>query len=331
MGITIKELSKISGYSCATISRVIANKGNVKRETQEAIEKLLMEYNYRTNIMELRSLEMKQKTIMIIVGDLNNYFYTELIRVAKTEALRQRYVPLIAFSEDSIEEEAHYVDVAVKEGYAGIMFINVRGGDELASVLKQYGIPVVFLNRGIRFSDFDAITSDNYLGGYMATSYLIEMGHKKIGHIMGHVYSAASQERRRGFEDAMEHGKLCVTKNNIYVGELSYESGYSYGEHMIKNGLDYTAVFCGNDLMADGLLDALRDYGVRVPDDISIVCYDDTFFSKRARVTSVGADAERLAWKAMRILMAKIEGEMADEGSVVYRPKLVVRDSVKKI
>ena len=133
MGITIKELSKISGYSCATISRVIANKGNVKRETQEAIEKLLMEYNYRTNIMELRSLEMKQKTIMIIVGDLNNYFYTELIRVAKTEALRQRYVPLIAFSEDSIEEEAHYVDVAVKEGYAGIMFINVRGGDELAS------------------------------------------------------------------------------------------------------------------------------------------------------------------------------------------------------
>ena len=211
MGITIKELSEISGYSCSTISRVITNKGNVKKETQDAIENLLMKHDYRTNIMELRSLERKQKNILIVVGDLNNYFYTELIRLIKTEALKNAYMPLIAFSEDSISEEEEYVNMAIKECYAGIMFINVRGEKHLSKILKQSQIPTVFLNRGIRFSDFETVTSDNYQGGYIATSYLIEMGHKKIGHIMGHVYSEAAQERRRGYEDAMEHAHLCVS------------------------------------------------------------------------------------------------------------------------
>lgn len=331
MGITIRELSEISGFSCATISRVISNKGNVKAETREAIEKLLVEHNYRTNIMELRSSESKRKTIMMIVGDLDNNYYTDLIRIMKNDALAKGFVSLIAFSENSIEEEEKFVRMAIKERYAGIIFINVRGGKELGAILKQSGIPVVFLNRSIRFSDFDSVTSDNYQGGYMITSYLIEMGHKKIGHIMGHSYSLTAQERRRGYEDAMNDKNLCVTNHSVFLGELTYESGYVYGENLVKRGLDYTAVFCGNDLMAIGFLDALRDAGVKVPEDISVVCYDDTFLSKRHGLTVVGAEAEKLGKKAVDMLLGKIEGEITDGGSVVFRPKIIKRKSVKSI
>lgn len=331
MGITIKELSEISGYSCATISRVLSNKGNVKDETREAIEKLLIEHNYRTNVMEIRSSESKKKTIMIIIGDLDNYYYTELLKVIKNDALDRGYTSLIAFTDNSIKEEEAFVNMAIKEHYAGLIFINVRGGKELGELLKKSEIPVVFLNRNIRFSDFDSVTSDNYQGGYMITSYLIEMGHKKIGHIMGHTYSLTAQERRRGYEDAMNDNHLCVTNNSVFLGELNYESGYIYGEYLIKRGLDYSAVFCGNDLMAIGFVDALRDAGVKIPEDISVVCYDDTFFSEKHGLTVVGAEAEKLGKKAVNLLIAKIEDGASEGGSVVFKPKIIKRKSVKRI
>ena len=331
MGITIKELSEMSGYSPATISRVIANKGNVKKDTREAIEKLLLENNYRTNIMELRTSELKRKTIMIIVGDLDNTYYTELIKIIKNDALERGYTTLIAFSDNSIEEEEHFVNMAIKEKYAGIVFINVRGESDIAELLIQSEIPVIFLNRGIRFYDFNSVTSDNYEGGYLITSYLIGMGHRKIGHFMGPTYSMAAQERRRGYEDAMNDKGLAVTNNSIFSGELSWSGGYECGERMIKKGLDYTAVFCGNYSMAMGLVDALRDYDIKIPEDISVVCYDDTLFTEKYGLTIVGAEVDKLGRKAIDLLVSNIEGRTSDGGSVVYKPKIIVRNSVKKV
>ena len=331
MGITIKQLSEISGYSTATISRVILNKSNVKKETREAIEKLLMEYNYRTNVMELRSAEQKSKTILIITGDLDNVYYTELVKIVKQDALEKGYTTLIAFSDNSIEEEENFVKMAIREHYAGIIFMNVRGGKELAELLLQNDIPVVFLNRGIRFYDFNSVTNNDYEGGYLITSYLIEKGHKKIGHFMGPSYSMAAQERRRGYEDAMRDHGLFVTNNNIFSGELSWKGGYECGEQVIKKGLDFTAVFCGNYSMAMGVADAMRDYGVKIPEDISIVCYDDTPMTERYGFTIVGAEVEKLGKKSIEILLRKVEGDTVDGGSVVFKPKIIERTSVKKI
>lgn len=114
MGITIKELSELSGYSCATISRVITNKGNVKTATRDAIEKLLIDYNYRTNIMKIRNDELNRKTIMIIIGDLDNWYYMELIRVIKYTMIAKGYMTLIGFSDNQIIEEERYVQMAFK-------------------------------------------------------------------------------------------------------------------------------------------------------------------------------------------------------------------------
>ena len=235
MGITIKELSEISGYSITTISRVITNKGNVKKETKEAVQKLLVQYNYRTNVMDFLKSEQSSKIIMVILGVLDNFYYSSLIKVIKEKTETYGYSVLIGYTDNSLEEEEKYVRMAIKEQYAGIFFMNVRGGNDLAELLKSGGVPVVFLNRGIRFAEFDSVTSDNYRGGYMITSYLIEMGHKKIGHLMGNTYSTVAQERRRGYEDAMNDAKLPVTRNSVHIGELNYESGYKYGEAIVKN------------------------------------------------------------------------------------------------
>ena len=331
MGITIKELSEISGYSITTISRVISNKGNVKKETKEAVQELLVQYNYRTNVMDFLKSEQSSKIIMIILGVLDNFYYSSLIRIIKEKTEEYGYSILIGYTDNSLEEEEKYVRMAMKEQYAGIIFMNVRGGAKLAELLNTGSIPVVFLNRGIRFAEFDAVTSDNYRGGYMITSYLIEMGHKKIGHLMGNTYSTVAQERRRGFEDAMNEARLPITKNSVYIGELNYESGYKYGEYIVKHGLNFTAVFCGNDQMAIGLMQALSESGVSVPGDVSVVCYDDTRYARDSGLTTVGAEPAKLGGKAVEILLAKINGEQMESGTVVYRPYISERSSVKRL
>lgn len=331
MSITIKELSKISGYSCATISRVITNKGNVKEETKKVIEKLLIENNYRTNIMEIRKSELDYRKIMIIVGDLDNWYYMEMVRIIKHHLLETGYIPIIGFSNNDIGEEEKYVRMALIENYAGIIFINVRGGEALGQSLEENSIPVVFLNRGIKFAPFDTVCNDNYQGGYMATDYLIGKGHKKIGHLMGSLYSTTALERKRGYEEAMSDRGLVVTSNSVYIGDLDNKSGYAYGEKLVKKGLDYTAIFCGNDLMAVGLLDAMADYGVEVPKDISIICFDDTLLAKRAKLTTVGAEPLKMGKMATELLLSRIKGDKSDAKAIFYKPQITIRESVNEI
>ncbi|MBE5997111.1 MAG: LacI family transcriptional regulator [Lachnospiraceae bacterium] len=331
MGITIRQLAEISGYSQSTISRVLSGQGKVKKETREEIERLLNEYQYRTNVMDLREAERNRRTILLLAGDLNNGFYTELIRVLCEYARSEGYRILIAYTDDRAEIEEEYVKMAAQEHYAGILFMNVRGGEELSSLLTEKKVPVVFLNRGIMFSGFDTVTSDNYLGGYLITNYLIRKGHRKIGLLAGHTYSQTALDRRRGYEEAMRDAHLPVTESSVFLGDQNYESGYQYGEHLLKEAIDVTAVFCVNDLMAMGFMDALREYGVKVPRDISVVCYDNTFFSMHLGLTAVGSEPEKLAKSAIDVLLRKTAGPGGDGESIVHRPRIIERSSVRVI
>lgn len=276
MGITIKELSEISGYSPATISRVITNKGNVKEKTRIEIQKLLAKYNYKPNLSDVRKSAYRERTVMLLIGDMSNQFYIEQVTYLAKSIRDNEYVPMIAYTGGEIPEEEEYTEMAISEGYAGLVYLNVRGGRHLAHILNERKIPAVFLNRSIDYACFDSVCSDNYRGGYMAAKYLIERGHKKIGHLAGNRYSNTTRERVRGYGDAMKENGLPVSDYSIYYGNLDRESGYKFGEMIIKEDRGYTAIFCGNDLMADGLCRALRDYGVQIPEDISVVCYDNT-------------------------------------------------------
>lgn len=331
MGITIKELSEISGYSAATISRVISGNGKVKKETKEAIEKLLVEYNYRTNAMEIRKKTTNSKTVLILVGDLDNWYYMETVRVLNKNLWEQELIPIVAYTDNQIELEEEYVRLALLKNYAGIIFINVRGNEKLKEILSLNGCPVVFLNRKIKLSSFDTVCSDNYHGGYQATSYLISKGHKKIGHLRGSAYSNTAFERRRGYEDAMNDNGLVVTENSILNGDLTYSSGYSCGEQVVKSGLDFTALFCSGYQMMEGMLDAFTDYGVRVPEDISIISFDETPTTKRRNITTVSTDPEKMGTMAVKLLIDRMKDAGTAASTIQLETKLHIRKSVKDL
>lgn len=329
MGITIKELSELSGFSTATISRVITDQGNVKKETKEAIEKLLIEYNYRTNVMDIKRKNMSSKMIMILTGDLDNWYYMEIIRIMEQYIREHEYIPMIAYSGNSLELEGEYVRLALVENYAGIIFMNVRGGEKLKNILETHQCPVVFLNRGIKLATFDTVCNDNYQGGYKATTYLIRKGHKKIGHLMGSSFSETAQNRRRGYEDAMRDNGLVVTANSIFSGNIDYQSGYDCGQKIIKSGLDFTALFCSSYQMTEGLLDAFIYYGLKVPEDLSLISFDETPSTKRAGVTTVCTEPEKMGRIAVGLLMNRIADRERDATTVYLETKMNERNSVK--
>ena len=320
MSITIKELSEISGYSPATISRVINKKGNVKEETKLEIQKLLIEHGYRENFGDIRKAAYREKTILLLVGNIYNQFYIEQIDHMTEMIRRKNYISVICYTGDSMEEEIKYVEMAIQEGYAGVVFLNVRGGDALTDRLKKSEIPVVFLNRAMAYEDFDSVCSDNYRGGFIATKYLIERGHRRIGHLAGNMYSYTVRERMRGFADAMDTKGLPVSEHSVYYGDLDRDSGYRFGERMIKEGWDFTAVFCANDLMASGLLRACQDYGVTVPRDLSIICYDNTIVTRSLGLTCVGSSAQKMGDRALELLADRIRGNKDDGQSVLIAP-----------
>ncbi|MBA4699599.1 MAG: LacI family DNA-binding transcriptional regulator [Ruminococcus sp.] len=330
MGITIKELSELSGYSPATISRVITNKGNVKEETRIEIQKLLAKYNYKLNLSDGRKSAYRERTVLLLIGDMSNQFYIEQVTYLAKSIRNDNYVPMIAYTGGEISEEEEYTEMAISEGYAGIVYLNVRGGEHLAQILNVSKIPAVFLNRSINYASFDSVCSDNYRGGYMAAKYLIERGHRKIGHLAGNRYSNTTRERVRGYGDAMKESGLPVSDYSIYYGNLDRESGYKFGETIIKEDRGYTAIFCGNDLMADGLYRALQDYGVRIPEDISIVCYDNTIISRNLNVTRVSSNPRKMGDRAIELLLKRISDRETDTQSVLFSPVILAGESVMR-
>lgn len=331
MGITIKELSKISGYSTATISRVILNKGNVKESTRKEIEKLLLEYDYRTSIMDLRKSAINKRTIMVILGDMNNWYYMEIFKIISRIAIENEFFTVIAYTDNNIEIEERYLNVAISEKYAGVIFMNVRGSDNIRTILKNNVFPAVFLNRGIKQAYFNTVTNDNYQGGYQATEYLIRLGHKKIGHLAGSYFSVTATERCRGYEDAMRDYGLVLSKNSIYQGNIDWKSGYEFAETIIKKGLDFTAVFVSAYQMTEGMLDCFAEYGVRIPDDISVISFDETQSMKRHDITSICVEPEKMGRTAMELLLEQIDDKNAEMRRINFEPLLNIRGSVKKL
>lgn len=331
MGITIKELSEISGYSTATISRVIANKGNVKESTRKEIEKILWEYNYRTNIMQLRETAVNSHTIMVIIGDISNWYYMEIFRILSRIARENDFLTVISYTGNDVEMEETYLKVAINEKYAGVIFMNVCGGDRIQKLLKENNFPAAFLNRGIRHSYFNTVVNDNYQGGYQATEYLIKCGHRRIGHLAGSSFSYTAMERARGYEDAMKQYHLAVTKNSIYRGNIDWESGYEFGKTLIKKGLDFTAVFVSSYQMTEGLMDCLTEYGVRIPEELSLISFDETPSMKRGHITSICVEPEKMGRTAMELLIGQINDREAEAKRIQFEPVLNIRKSVRNI
>ena len=191
------------------------------------------------------------------------------------------------------------------------------------------------VNRYLRSIDTDVVCIDNFRGGYMATDYLIRRGHQRIAHLAGPKNSITCQERLRGYNDAMHIARLPVHGDSIFYGDLQYESGLQFGRQICAmDAADrFTAVYCANDFMAAALADALLENGLRVPEDVSIICSDNTKNTVKGRVklTAVDHDPVLMGISAAQMLLSRLASPNAKAEKIVYAPTLTERSSVRDL
>ncbi len=329
MSVTIKDIAKLANVSHTTVSRALNDSPQIKEETKEKIKEIAKKLNYVPNYNAKSLVLNKSYNIglffsTIFKGTSPSFFY-ETVRGVNS-AIKKNYNLIIR----GIDEYKDYSSIE-KNRFDGIILTSQSESDnEFMYYVMRKGIPLVVLNREVNEKSVVNILSEEKTGAYNAVKYLIENGHRDIAIIEGKEGFKSTVDRKDGFLKALIESKILINNDYIVSGEYDIESGYSAMNKLLKLKKKPTAVFCSNDDMAVGAIKAIYEKGLKVPDDISVVGFDDSEFCRYIipALTTVRKPIKDVSQKGAEILMSMIEND-ENSGEKIYVPtKLKIRDSV---
>ena len=329
--VTIREVAKAAGASVATISATLNNSDYVSAKMRSRIEEAIRTLRYRPNDLARGLRLQKTHSIAIVVPDLSNNFYIDLVRGAKDYSVSANYTVLIGDSRDRWEEERNYLDSFHRRRVDGVVRIPAinGGGGKAKTVLGS--LPVVYADRYPHARDaFVArVGVDNTRAAESATRYLLSLGHRRIGVIAGDRSSGTSVDRLQGFTRALQAANIRAEHSMIHAGHNDMESGHFHAMQLLTRAECPTAIFCTNNMMALGALAAIQEIGLACPQDISLLGFDDFYWATllRPRLTVVRQPAREIGMLAARLLIDHIEGRRAVSSRQLLETQLIVRDS----
>ena len=314
MGVTIKDVAAKAGVSSATVSNVINEKGKVSEPTRRAVLRVIEQLHYRPAASAQRRYRDEERSIGLIIKELSNPYFAEVILGAQSAAEEAGYQITIATSEGRRETEDLIVDLFIAQDVGGLIIYPLFDSEtDLTHLfdLKRRKIPFVLLERvrGLRASLVDV---DNKAACRDAVQYLISLGHERIIHFAGPGYSMHGDERAEGFRQAFFDAQLVFSPEFIVRSGARLEEGYRAGKAYfgsVASADAPTAVLCYNDLVAIGLMRALREQGLRVPEDVSIIGFDDIALSEYVGVplTTMRVPKHRIGRSAVEVLIRQME------------------------
>lgn len=335
MRINLKYIAEKAGLSPTAVSLILNGKAvRISREKREQVLKLAEQYNYKPNSLARALATKETKIIGLLVPDITNYFFAETaLHIEKT--LREHgYTMILCNTADHGEEERKYIDLLLSYGVDGLLICISHESlfdEALLQKLKQLDIACVAFDRFIEDLSFPYVSIDNVYGSHLAMRHLIENGHNKIGYIGGPSNVLSAIQRKQGYIESLHEARIPLNEMYMKTGNYQFESGYLAGKSLLEES-DITAVFVANDMMAYGFYKAARELGKRIPEDISVVGFDDLLFSSTLDVplTSLKQSTDELAYNVCDILLKKLSGDKTPE-HIILNPKLTIRNSVKKI
>lgn len=309
MSITIKDLADMAKVSIATISRALNNDDKVKAETKELILNLAREHNYKPNMLARNFVKRKTNTIGVILPEVVDEFFSELIRGVDKIAYSAGYNTMIAgsHSERTLAESVYNF---MRNGVVdGVILMAPSVSDQIKEVISKSNIPTVLINSKSEDINCDTIGIDNFQGSYAMLEYLIHCGYSKIALIGGPASNIDAIQRKRAYKKALEDHKLESREDWIINSDFTITGG-EYSCRRLLSLLDKPElIFAANDMMAIGCYQAASSFKLNIPEDIGIVGFDDIFVSQflSPRLTTIHVPISELGIKAANLLFKRIE------------------------
>ena len=336
MKILLKEIARLADVSPSAVSRVLNDNGYVSSEKRVKIEQLLIQNGYEV-CKRTASNPFASKSVLVIADELGvSDAYIDYIRGIREKLLTagySMYLYLSGLDEQQSTREIEQVLASHKIGFAGILMISALDTPALRSAIALSKEPIVFLNRNLKGLDASAVILDNYKVGYFATQFLISKGYRKVIHLAGRKGSVASQERVRGYQNAMIDSGLQLETPSVIYGDHSYEKGYECGLDLARGKYRADAIFIASDRMALGFVDAIYEQGLSCPKDIGIICAEDTkiLASGKIAMTTIGYNNRVIGRTAAELFLESLLHPTYEKKTVSFSPQIIERDSVSTI
>lgn len=328
--VNIKDVARAAGVSPSTVSRVLGGSVPVAAETREKVIKVVKELNYQPNAVAQGLKGGRLKTIGLIIPNVRNLVFPAAVRGIEDTANQHGYTVVLCNADDDVKKEIFYIEALKRRLVDGFIFCTARPSHTHIAGLREAGFPVVSLLRHSG-SEVDAVILDNANGAYEATKYLISRGLKKIAVLNGWLDLVLYQDRLAGFRRAMAEAGLPVDETLVVSGVGGWEDGYRTMDEMLSRGAAPEAVFAMSDPKAFGVIRAIKDRGLRIPEDISVMGFDDVDFAAMTDppLTTVAQPFYDMGVVACKRLLKLIEAKKRPAAKIqVFPARLVIRRSV---
>jgi LacI family transcriptional regulator len=334
MEIKMSDIAKMADVSKSTVSRALKNDSRVKKETKEKILKIAREYNYRPNNIAQALAENNTKIIALMLPSaprsVSDPFFLEFLHGINDIAYQKGY----SLSIPPVEQEnfVSFKKINRNLNADGVILTEPLLNDPRIKYLKENKIPFVFNGNPMAEDDTAWVDTDNQLGAYQAVDYLIKKGHQKIAAVTGPLNLVAGKYRLEGYYQALKDNQIEINKDLIFESDFTEKGAYLTAKKLIEYHNEITAVFAANDLMALGIIKSLKDAGLRIPDDISLTAYDSIKLGEYIDppLTTIESRSLEKGKKAAELLVKIIEGEEIESKQILFPPKLIIRNSVRK-
>jgi LacI family transcriptional regulator len=311
--VTIKDIAKKAGVSIATVSYVINKSRTVSPDLAARVQAVIEEIGYYPDI-NARSLKSKRTcTIGLIVPDNSNPFFAEIAKGVEDAGFDNGFSVILCNSNAMIQRELSYIDLLISKRVDGVIFASTTLSIDPIKRIVDLGIPVTVFYRETSGLDVDSIRIDNFASAYRATAYLTGLGHQKIACIRPLSMETPSGLRVAGYQHAMEEAGLPWSPELMPQGDNRFSGGEAAVRQLLDSGQQFSAIFSTNDAMAIGAMRALRDVGLRIPEDVSVVGFDDIILARYSEppLTTISQAKQEAGMLAVQRIVERIEKKHA--------------------
>jgi LacI family transcriptional regulator len=326
----IRDVAKLAGVAPITVSRAVNNSGYISRETRERVEAAIEELDYVPNMLGPSLRFQQTQTLAAVVSDITNPFWTTVIRGIEDVAQANGYSTVLCNTDESETKQEQYLQMLLRRRVDGVLLVPACSDPASIGLIKKQGIPVVVIDRQVPNVDVDIVRADSEEGACRLTQHLLSLGHRRIAMLTGPKSASTAVDRIHGCLRAMEAADLRVEDDLISWGQFTQESGYNKARGVIDRNPRPTAIFAANNFIAIGAIQALKEKGLRIPEDMALVSIDDIppAYAIEPFLTVAIQPADEMGRQAARLLLDRIKNPAATAVQQIILPTtLIVRAS----